>query len=279
MSAAPATEAHADAAARAMGCLELALEQRDGRTVARRSFAQPPFQLSRVRYDVATQPGTAAFTLLHLGGVLSGDRARLTVELAAGTTAQVHMAAATQVYRMPEGDAAHTLELRLGPGARLDWLAHPTILFGGSRFAQTTRIVLAPGARLAFLDVLVPGRLASGERFAFARYASRLDVCDEADRLLVAERALLEPGRSPLERAGLLGAAPVVGSLFLLGPGFDAERCAALLATERDALAGATELPNGAGVLVRQLGHSASTVHSRLLELWNNVKDCSQEQR
>lgn len=249
------------------GRLDLLLERVGGVTRPARSYASPPVQLSRVRHDLPGRPHVAALTLLHLGGVLAGDRARLDVELGEGAAAQVEMAAATQVYATPSACAEHTLTLRLGAGSALAWLAQPLILFGGASFSACTHVVLAPGARLALLEVLVPGRLARGERYRFARYAAQLEVCDATGRCLVAERALLEPQRRPLAVPGLLGDTPVVGSLYLLGDTVPAERLARV-AHDADEAAGAGVLPNGAGLLVRALGATGSAVRERLLGLW-----------
>lgn len=264
MQTADHTPEAASAAPRQAGRLELELWRDGATTRPRLAFASAPLQLSRVRYDAPEAPGAASFTLLHLGGVLAGDRAEMRVSLGAGAQARVHMAAATQVYRMPSGDAAHALALTLGAGAQLEWLAQPLILFGGARFAQRTTITLAPGARLALFDVLAPGRLARGECCAFARYESRLEVCDASGRLLVAERALLEPER---DQPPLPADTPVPGSLFLLGDMPDAERLAAALHPADDPRVGVTVLPNAAGVLVRMLGASPSAVHQALARL------------
>ncbi|MEN9938715.1 MAG: urease accessory protein UreD [Chloroflexota bacterium] len=246
--------------------LELLLE-RDAGGVTRplRCLAQPPVQLSRVRYDDPARPDTACMTLLHLGGVLEGDRLEMRVRLGTGASGRVVMAAATQVLTMPAGDAAHALDIRLAAGSELLWQAEPLILFAGARFTQRTRVALAPGARLALLEVLVPGRLARGERYAFERYESRVAVHDAAGRLLMAERALLEPRRYALDAPGVLGANPVVGSLYLLGDTVDAEGLAARLYDDGDASLGASPLPGGCGLLVRALGDTPSTVRARLL--------------
>ncbi len=262
------TESSAADGSRTQGRLELALEDRRGITRPVRALALPPVQLSRVRYDSPRAPGRAVFTLLHLGGVLAGDRAQMHVRLAPGAEAELHMAAATQVLQMPAGDAAHMIELRLGAGSRLAWLAQPLILFAGARFSQNTRVFLAPGARLALLEVLVPGRLARGERYAFASYEARLEVCDETGRCLVAERALLEPGRLPLGVPGALADTPVLGSLYLLGDAPGADRLASALHDPADRNLGVSALPNGAGVLVRALGATPSQVHRRLLAIY-----------
>jgi urease accessory protein len=233
-----------------------------------RALAHPPVQLSRVRYDDPTRPDTAVFTLLHLGGVLAGDRVNMALRLERGAEARVRMAAATQVLRMPSGGATHALDIHLGAGSTLDWLAEPLILFGGARFSQATLVTIEPGARLALLDILVPGRLARGERYAFERYDMRLEVFGPGERLLAAERARLLPREHALGVPGVLGETPVVGSLYLLGDTLDAERLAARLHDEAEPRLGVSVLPNGCGVLVRALAATPSGARKLLLAAW-----------
>jgi urease accessory protein len=248
------------------GQLDLLLAPGGGATRLHRNLAVPPIQLSRLRYDDPARPGRAHLTMVHLGGILSGDRSRIHVELGDGAEACIVGAAATQVYRMPAGEAMQEVRLCLGRGSRLLWLPQPLILFAGACFRQDLRVELAPMSRLALLDVLVPGRLAHGEQFQFTRFESRVEICDQAGVCLSAERARIEPGRSSPATAGLFGATPVLGSLYLLGAGIDAEGLcsrAALLCA-----GGAAVLPNGCGALIRVLGTSASEVRGRLLAIW-----------
>ncbi|MEP7188626.1 MAG: urease accessory protein UreD [Roseiflexaceae bacterium] len=258
------------------GRLDLLLELDGAVTRPVRCAVQPPLQLSRARYDESARPNEPALTLVHLGGILAGDHYDLRIALGDGAGARVTTAAATQVYRMPHGEATQILQLQLGAGSRLDWLPEPTILFGGARFSQITSVTLGPGARLALLDVLVPGRLARGEVYQFERYATRLEARDSAGRLLLAERALLEPRRHDLTAPGLLGTTPVLGSLYILGDSVDAASDCARVARRDGALSGLSPsinlgtamLPNGCGMLVRALGTTASGVHAALLTIW-----------
>jgi urease accessory protein len=254
------------------GKLDLALELLEGSTRPRRTEARPPLQLSRARYDLAGRPETVAFTLVHLGGILDGDRYDLSVQLGPDASAQITTAAATQVYRMPHDDARQDMMLRLAAGSHLAWLPEPLILFAGARFTQTTRVELAPGARLGLLDVLVPGRLARGEVGQFERYESRLEVCAPDGRCLVAEHALLEPRRRPIMAPGMLGRTPVLGSLYILDAAIDAERWCAWVNQCDDPGLGATILPNDCGLLIRALGEAPSAVHAKLRETWERLE-------
>ena len=264
------------------GRLDLVLERSGALTRPARCAVQPPLQLSHARYDDPARPDQPALTLVHLGGILAGDRYDLRVALGAGAGARLTTAAATQVYRMPQGEATQDIQLTLGPNSQLAWLPEPTILFGGAHFTQTTGVTLGAGARLALLDVLVPGRLARGEAYQFERYAARLEARDAKGRLLLAERALLEPCRHPLTTPGLLGTTPVLGSLYILGDTVDAERGCALVARREGALGriaidlGAAVLPNSCGMLARALGAAPSTVRAALLTVWEALKAIEQ---
>jgi urease accessory protein len=261
------------------GRLDLLLERAGELTRPARCSVQPPLQLSRVRYDDPARPQEPALTLVHLGGILAGDHYDLRIRLGEQAGARITTAAATQVYRMPQGQATQAIEIRLGAGSQLEWLPEPTILFGGARFSQTIGITLEQGARLALLDVLVPGRLARGEVHQFDRYAARLEARDGAGRLLLAERALLEPQRHDMAAPGLFGATPVLGSLYILGDSVDAVRDCAQVAgraggqSEVPIDLGAAVLPNNCGMLVRALGNSASHVRTALLKVWEMLRD------
>src|SRR5438045_6935103 len=118
------------------GRLDLLLERAGAITRPVRCAVQPPLQLSRARYDDPARPNDPALTLVHLGGILAGDHYDLQIALGEGAGARVTTAAATQVYRMPQGAATQAIQLQLGAGSRFEWLPEPTILFGGARFSQ-----------------------------------------------------------------------------------------------------------------------------------------------
>lgn len=242
--------------------LELELACDGARTRPRRALAQPPLQISRARYDDPADPARLCLTLVHLGGVLAGDRYELAVELGPGARATVVAAAATQIYTMPAGEACQRTAIRCAPGAALRWLPGPQILFAGARYSQATQVTLAPGACVVLAEVLVPGRLARGERWAFARYESLLEVVDQGGALLAAERVVLEPARRSPAAAGVMGDAAVVGTLWLLG-GLDAEACARLICG-RGAGASAAVLPGACGVALRALGASLAATQASM---------------
>lgn len=101
------------------------------------------------------------------GGLTDGDRVRLRVEVDGGA-ATATTQAAEKIYRAARGAGAPALVdcmLRAGPGAALEWLPQETIVFDGARLRRRVEADLAADARLLACEMVVLGRIASGERF------------------------------------------------------------------------------------------------------------------
>ena len=215
------------------GRLAVGFDLRDGRTELVHLACQPPLQALR-----AIRRGAAAeLVVATLGpGLMGGDRYEVTVEAGAGAQVVVTSQSANRVLPA-RGGAGVSVAVRLvvGAGAVLEWLPLPTILQAGARYRQDVRVELTEGARAVLMDVLVPGRLAMGERLAFEELDARLVVHGPGGELLVAERQWLRP------RGDELCEDAVVGSLFVLGAPPTA----------------GTELPNGAGWFTRVVTRTA----------------------
>ena len=115
------------------------------------------------------------------GGLVDGDAIALSVEVERGGCALLGTQASTKVYRSP-GGTTQTLHARVASGALLAVLPDPVSCFAGARYAQDLRIDLHDAtATLVLVDALTCGRAARGERWAFARYASRPRVRRDRD--------------------------------------------------------------------------------------------------
>lgn len=256
---------------------------RAGRTRTVCLAAEPPLRGLALR-------GGAELMVATLGpGLMGGDRHQVDVAVEPGASASVSAQAATRVLVSRGGFGARVdVRLDVARGARLDWRPLPTILQAGAVYHQRVCVRVAPGAFARLWDVIVPGRLACGECFAFEELdaAVRAEAADGT--LLAAERLRLRPGvEDPTALGRLPGPNVVVGSLWLLAPGRPlggcAEQVAAVLggqaaarasspqphAPHEGARCGVSELPNEAGLLVRALGPSAEAVERTLdLAAW-----------
>ena len=126
--------------------------------------------------------------------MLAGDRLALDVEVEAGAAAQITTTGATRLYRHRAGaaDSEQHSRFSVGDGALLEYLPDAVIPYAGSRHVQRTEIRLGRGSTLFWWEVLAPGRLAAGERFAFERLRVQTEVY-AGSRPVLREDYLLEP--------------------------------------------------------------------------------------
>ena len=98
----------------------------------------------------------------------------------------------------------------------LEWMPETFIPHAGARYHQTTGIHLSPGSSLLFLDWISPGRVATGETFAYQNLRWELDLFS-AGRLVVRERFDLRPDGAHLEALRAMFPAAHFISVFAAG--------------------------------------------------------------
>jgi len=118
----------------------------------------------RVLFSKPAEGDAAQATLVNMsGGLIAGDRLDINFCVGEHAAALCVASAAEKVYRSA-GDTAHiSVDLHAGQNAWAEWLPQETIFFNGARLRRTTRLHLAPGARMLAGEFLVLGRIASGE--------------------------------------------------------------------------------------------------------------------
>ena len=257
------------------GVLRLAFAQRNGSTVMAESFFRSPLQVMKPRYD---ESGCACVYLLSpTGGVVQGDDYQIDVALAPNSHATLTTQAATKVYAMPVQGAAQSLRAGIGKNAIFEYLPDPTILFRDANFSQHASFSLARGAMLAIQEIVMPGRLARGEKLAFTQFRNHLKVCD-SNGVLLFDSCLLKPKYQPyLANHGVLDNHACWGSWFLLGdfemPPWEAlcEIADPLLNHTSKSVGGLTQLSRN-GIAVRMLAQNAGKIQSAFQTIWNWIK-------
>lgn len=258
------------------GTLDLRFARgRDGQSRLVYDRATVPFHLTGGLYHDEALPDIAsAYVQDPTGGVAQGDRYESTIEVEPGARAHVSSGSATKVLRMERNYGAASVEIEVGDGGYLEYLPDPTILHRESRFWQQVDIDLAPDARVLFADVIVPGRLARDELFAFERLHTSVEAQREGETLF-ADAVRLDGG-DHLRGPGLFGEFRVLGTFYVVAPDYD--EVAALAddlheCVQRDddpaAVGGASVLPRESGVAVRVLGDRSSDVTDRFRRVWD----------
>ncbi len=166
------------------------------------------------------------FAATYGGGLVDGDAIALDVEIDAGAAAFLSTQSSTKVYRSPQG-TRQAMAARVGAGALLAVVPDPVVCFAGARYAQTADITLAPDASLLFVDALTSGRSARGERWDFARYASRTRITRGA-RVLATDATVLAPEDGDLRAR--MRRFDAMATVFAFGPRAGALRDAMLAA-------------------------------------------------
>jgi urease accessory protein len=258
--------------------------------------ATVPFHLTGGLYHDETLPDVAsAYVQDPTGGIAQGDRYEARIGVESDARAHVTTGSATKVLRMERNYGASNVAIEVDDGGYLEYLPEPTILHEGSRFWGTVDVDLAPDAAVLYADVVVPGRLARDEAFAFERLHTSVEAQSGGTELF-ADTVRLEGGdesRGP----GLFGEFRVLGTFYVVAPDHaDVETLADDLhtcvqedggdgtddtgdesdgASEGDrtrAVGGASVLPREAGVAVRVLGDRSSDVTDRFHRVWDRAR-------
>lgn len=207
------------------------------------------------------------------GGLVSGDRLRVDVEVEAGARALLTTPAAGKLYRSSGSRALQRQRLRAAQGACLEWLPQETIAFDGARAELATQIELAAGACFLGWEMLCLGRPAAGERFERGELAQSIELWREG-RPQCIERGSYAGGSAVLNAAWGLAGRPVVGTLLCSAPG-----CGSHIELAQQQLAERVVLPALAAVsgwddllIARYLGPSVEQARDLFAGLWSALR-------
>ena len=259
------------------GTLRLEYEQREGRTIVARSHCTTPWHLLPPIYLDDTG---AAYTLLvnPSGGLVGGDHLSIEMDVHDGAHVIISTPSANRVYRSQGERSEQEIKLSVGPGAVLEWFPEHTIPFAGSRFRQKLHATLAPGATILLWDALASGRMANGERWAFADLENDIRITTASGGLLT-ERYLLDQ-KSGLGRVGLAEEWNYVASLYVINDAMSSEvwsrlesRAAAIVDERPGLVLGGVSTPAVPGLAIKLLAKTAPDLTYMLESVWAAVRD------
>jgi len=146
------------------GVGEVAFSLRDGRSGLSHLYQHDPV---RILFPVqsATEPPLATVVTTS-GGLVSGDIIEIEATVNEGASALVVAQAAEKIYRSNGADSRIDVRLTALQAAWLEWLPQEAIIFDEARLRRRTLINAAPGATVLAGEMLVFGRIASGETFS-----------------------------------------------------------------------------------------------------------------
>lgn len=240
----------------------------DKRTIVRARHEGP----LRVQKPFYPPDGACHTYVLHPpGGVVGGDRLRIDVDVQSAAAALVTTPAAMKVYRSTGATAELSNAIRVRSGAALEWLPQDTILFGGSRLRQATRVHLDAAARYCGWEVWSLGRPASGDRYA----SGTLDQCLEIfvdDNLRLRERLFWDDESHRFDVRWNLGRQRSGGSLVLFPASAGTlERVRLLLRRVAAEVIAATRIDDL--IVVRALSSDAVILRESFAQIWSGIRE------
>lgn len=205
---------------RTRGRLKLEFVARDAETVAHSLYQEGAL---KARMLASQASGAEGVIINTAGGLTGGDEVEIAVTAGARTHVTLSGQACEKIYRSPGNDSRIQAELQIDSGARLEWLAQPTILFNRACLHRTTTVAIADDAQFLGIEALVFGRTAMGEKMRSGRVFDGWKV-SRGRQLIYADTFRLDGEiEAALERPFLLAGNGAVASLIYVAPDAEAK--------------------------------------------------------
>ena len=252
--------------------LRLELDPQRQKTVLKEQYSKVPLYTQRVLYLEESLPSMAyLFIISPSGGILQGDRYRMDITLSKDALFHLTTQGATRIYRMDKNFATQVVNITVGEGCYFEFIPDQIIPYRDSRFYQKVLLNVHDNATMVYSELLVPGRVASGESFDYDICYLKTNARNQDGELRFIDIAILEPKKRILKNSGVLENFDVVGTVYILAPANHIKELNSLINSMIESYpkvyGGATILPNSSGVMVRLLGPFASDVRDVIIEV------------
>ena len=157
-----------------------------------------------LRFLTPSNHGDAAwvFTSTYGGGLLGGDAVRLQIDARRRGGSSSSRRRRRRRSIAPTRRVVHSRRARRGTCTAPGAAGSHRVCFRGASFEQTQSVDDRRSGSIVLMDWMTAGRRASGERWVFDRYASRLTIRYDG-RVVFHDALLLSPSEGPLaERMG-----------------------------------------------------------------------------
>jgi urease accessory protein len=246
------------------------------RTFLARQFVTYPFFLTQPFYLDDTLPGMPSLILQSVsGGLYQEEQLAMAVTADVGAQAHCTTQSATVVHSMTaQQHASQVVTISAAEGSFIEYLPGAMILFPHANLRTTLDIILDPNATVIVGDAfLVHDPAAQGQRFG--SLMSETSVRRPDGRLLCRDRLRMTGDEWTLAAPGVLHYFQAQGTVWVLSSSSTRE----LLEGLRVALngvsglyAGASTLPNQAGVWARFLASDALVLNRGVQAAWSAVR-------
>ena len=260
-----------------VGILRLKLEKDSvtGNTVIKEQYSRVPLFVQRAMYLEETLPAMAyVYIVSPSGGILQGDRYQIDIKLGNNTFAHVTTQGATRIYKMEKNYASQTININVEEESYFEYIPDQIIPFRNSRFYQEVNLNVHDNATMIYSEVIVPGRVASGEAFEY-------DICyiktvgrNHLGKTRFIDIVKLEPKYENLRANGILWKFKVVGTTYIVTKEAHVQDLQYEISERikgfkvKSTISGGTSiLPTRQGIIIRILGNSAEDVKKIIFDI------------
>jgi urease accessory protein len=260
-----------------IGILRLKFEKdsSSGNTIIKEQYSRVPLLVQRAMYMEESLPAMAyVYIVSPSGGILQGDRYQIDIKLGNNTYAHVTTQGAIRIYKMEKNYASQTINIEVKEEGYFEYISDQIIPFRNSRFYQEVILNVHDSATMIYSEVIVPGRVASGEAFEY-------DICylktigkNHLGKTRFVDTVNLEPRRENLRDNGILGNYLVLGTIYVVTQDsyandlhYDIDQKIRLLKGKRTISCGSSILPGRQGIIIRILGNSAEDVKKMIFKV------------
>lgn len=242
------------------------------KTVIREQYCKVPLFIQRAMYLEETLPAMAyVYIISPSGGILQGDRYRIDITLSNKAFAHVTTQSATRIYKMERNFATQMVNVVVEEGSYFEYIPDQIIPFRNSRFYQAVELNVHDNATMIYSEMLVPGRVASGESFEYDICYIKTIARNQVGKLRFMDVIKLEPKKEDLRVEGILGKFDVVGTVYIITREFyikdlQQEINVKIAGLDGALSGGASILPAKQGIIVRILGKTAGDVRNMIFE-------------
>lgn len=263
-----------------VAALRMGFERRGETTILADLYRRAPLIVHRAIYwDEEIPKMPCVFIITNSGGILQGDRNTISIKVGPMAQAHVTTQSATKIHEMDANYASQIQDVVLEEGAYLEYMPDPIIPHKHTRFVTQTRVSIHESASLLYSEILMSGRkyYGDGERFQYDLFSSTVRAERPDGKELFTERYVIAPHESAVNPIGIMGEFDVLGTAILMTPKkhTDAifDRVVTGVNADEQWAAGASRLPNDAGLIYKVLGMETQPVRAKIREFWALVRN------
>ena len=184
-----------------IGILRLKLEKDSikKKTIIKMKYCRVPLYVQRALYLEESIPSMAYIYIISpSGGILQGDRYRIDITLDKNSYAHITTQTATRIYKMERDFGTQMINIVVNDGCYFEYIPEQIIPFRDSKFYQEVDLNVHENATMVYSEIIVPGRVASGEVFEYDICYIKTVAKDNFDKLRFTDTFKLEPKRENL---------------------------------------------------------------------------------